>query len=60
MPEQTDKAEKALKEEKAVTLSVRLALVGISDQPVSANHTTVGVAPGIAYLDFGYCRACMS
>jgi hypothetical protein len=66
MPEQMHKVEKAVKEEKAlkeekvlkdekpVTVSVRLAPVGTSDQPVSANHTTVSVAPGIAYLDFGF------
>jgi hypothetical protein len=60
MPEQMHKVEKAVKEEKAlkdekaVTVNVRLAPVGTSDQPVSANHTTVSVAPGIAYLDFGF------
>ena len=35
MPEQTEKPEKKVREGKAVALSVRLAPVGTSDQPVS-------------------------
>ncbi len=37
-----------------VALNVKLTPVNQSDQPVSANYTTVGVAQGIAYLDFGF------
>jgi len=33
---------------------VKLTPVNQSDQPVSANYSTVGVAQGIAYLDFGF------
>lgn len=40
--------------ERMHTLTVRLTPVNQSDQPVSANHTTVSVAQGIAYLDFGF------
>jgi len=54
MPEQIEKPEKKAREGKAVALSLRLAPVNNSDQPVSANHTTVSVAQGIAYLDFGF------
>ena len=59
MPEQTEKPEKKAREGKAVALSVRLTPVGTSDQPVSANHTTVSVAQGIAYLDFGFIEPAM-
>ena len=39
---------------KVVSLSVRLDSIGQSDQPVLANYTTVGVAQGMVYLDFGF------
>jgi hypothetical protein len=42
MPEQTRK------------LTVKLTTVGQADQPISANHTHLSVAQGIAYLDFGF------
>ena len=48
MPEPTDKTERV------VSLNVKLTPVNHSDQPVSANYSTVGVAQGIAYLDFGF------
>lgn len=35
-------------------MNVTLTPVGPSDQPVSANYATVGVAQGIAYVDFGF------
>jgi len=44
----------AERNEKVVALNVKLAPVNQSDQPVSANYTTVGAAQGIAYLDFGF------
>jgi len=44
----------AERNEKVVTLNVKLTPVNQSDQPVSANYSTVGVAQGIAYLDFGF------
>jgi len=41
--------------EKPVTaINVALRPVEQSNQPVSANYSTVGVAQGIAYLDFGF------
>jgi hypothetical protein len=35
-------------------VQVKLQPIDQSDQPVSANYSTVGVAQGIAYLDFGF------
>lgn len=37
-----------------VTLQIKLKPVDRSDQPLSANYTIVGVAQGVAYLDFGF------
>jgi len=39
---------------KSVALRVKLRAVNNSDLPVSANYTTATLAPGIAYLDFGF------
>ena len=36
------------------TIDVTLRPVEQSNQPLSANYSTVGVAQGIAYLDFGF------
>ena len=38
----------------SLAVQVRLRALNNSDQPVSANFTTASVAPGIAYLDFGF------
>lgn len=38
----------------AVALQVKLKPVNQSDQPLSVNYSAVGVAQGIAYLDFGF------
>ena len=35
-------------------MAVRLAPVNNSDQPVLANYATVNVAPGMAFIDFGF------
>lgn len=41
--------------EKSVkTINVTLRPIDRSNQPVSANYSTVGVAQGVAYLDFGF------
>src|SRR5262245_50057663 len=40
--------------EKSIALNVRLKPVEHSDQPHAANYTNVGVAQGIAYVDFGF------
>lgn len=37
-----------------IALNVRLKPVDHSDLPHSANYSNVGVAQGIAYLDFGF------
>lgn len=44
----------AERNENVVALNVKLTPVENSDQPVSANYTTVGVVQGLAYLDFGF------
>ena len=35
-------------------LGIRLTPVGNSDQPVVANYVSVNVAPGMAFIDFGF------
>ncbi len=35
-------------------LGIRLAPVGDSDQPVVANYSAVDLAPGMAFIDFGF------
>ena len=40
--------------EKTIPLNVRLKPVDHSDLPHSANYSNVGVAQGIAYVDFGF------
>ena len=40
--------------EKAIALNVRLKPSESSAQPRATNYTNVGVAQGIAYLDFGF------
>ena len=47
------------KNEKVVALNVKLRPVEQSDQPVSVNYTTVGVAQGIAYIDCGFIEPAM-
>ena len=41
-------------QEKITTVNVRLRAVEQSDQPIMSNFTTVAVAQGIAYVDFGF------
>lgn len=48
MPEQLNRMEQTL------AVPVKLSPVNHSDQPVSANYTTVNIAQGIAYVDFGF------
>lgn len=40
--------------DKTIALNVRLKPIDNSNQPHSANYTNVGVAQGIAYVDFGF------
>lgn len=39
---------------KTIAIDVRLKAVDHSDLPHAANYTSVGVAQGIAYVDFGF------
>ena len=41
-------------QEKSAAVTVRLRPVDQSDQPIMVNFSTVSVAQGIAYLDFGF------
>jgi hypothetical protein len=41
-------------QDKTISLNVRLNPIEHSDRPHTANYTNVGVAQGIAYLDFGF------
>lgn len=47
MPEQNNKPQR-------VELNINLAPAGDSDQPVLANISRVSLAPGLAYIDFGF------
>lgn len=40
--------------EKVVAVNVRLKPIGQSDQPVLVNYSHVGLAQGLAYVDFGF------
>ena len=40
--------------DKVLALNVRLKSSDLSAHPRATNHTNVGVAEGIAYLDFGF------
>ena len=40
--------------EKVLALNVRLKPVEASAHPLATNYTNVGVAQGIAYVDFGF------
>jgi hypothetical protein len=39
---------------KTQSLGIRLAAVENSDQPVFANYTSLNVAPGTVFIDFGF------
>jgi hypothetical protein len=60
MAEKSEKGNSALPEPAAaggaqqVQLGIRLQPVDHSDQPVFANFSTVQVAPGMVFLDFGF------
>jgi hypothetical protein len=44
---------------KAKGLGIRLMPVDNSDQPVVANYTTLNVAPGMVFIDFGFLEPAM-
>jgi hypothetical protein len=44
---------------KAASLGVRLTPVGNSDQPVVANYCLINLAPGMAFIDFGFLEPAM-
>jgi hypothetical protein len=41
------------------SLGIRLAPSGGSEQPVVANYTQINVAPGMAFVDFGFLEPAM-
>ena len=57
MAEETGKKDAPAQTEtkkKPVGLNVKLLPASPSDQPVLANYTTLNVAPGLLYIDFGF------
>lgn len=46
-------------QDKSIVLNVRLKPGEISAHPMAANYTNVGVAQGIAYVDFGFIEPAM-
>jgi hypothetical protein len=44
---------------KAASLGIRLVPVDGSDQPVLANYTSLNVAPGMVFIDFGFLEPAM-
>ncbi len=46
-------------QEKMTSVNVRLRPVEQSDQPIMSNFSTVAVAQGIAYVDFGFIEPAM-
>lgn len=40
-------------------MGIRLAPVGNSDQPVVANYCSINIAPGMAFVDFGFLEPAM-
>ncbi len=54
MAEPSDKGERKDPAEKMIALNVKLTPGGDSELPVWANYSTISVAQGIAYLDFGF------
>jgi len=50
----TKTAGEAGKRPQAVGLGIRLIPVENSDQPVVANYTSLNMAPGMVFLDFGF------
>lgn len=43
----------------SATLGVRLTPVGNSNQPVVANYCLINIAPGMAFIDFGFLEPAM-
>jgi hypothetical protein len=43
----------------SATLGVRLTPLGNSDQPIVANYCLINVAPGMAFIDFGFLEPAM-
>jgi len=41
------------------SMGIRLAPVENSDQPVVANYSSINVAPGMAFIDFGFFEPAM-
>ncbi|MGH7255155.1 MAG: hypothetical protein ACREI3_05200, partial [Nitrospirales bacterium] len=54
MADQPEKMQRKDPTEKVIALNVTLMPGGDSELPVWANYSTISVAQGIAYLDFGF------
>ena len=53
-PQEKPAAAEPGKQPRAVGLGVRLVPTSDSDQPVVANYTSLNVAPGMVFVDFGF------
>lgn len=53
-PAGPDAAPAATAQSKGVNLGIRLVAGNDSDLPVVANYTALNVAPGMAFIDFGF------
>lgn len=47
------------KQAQSVGMGIRLMPVENSDQPVVANYTSLNVAPGMVFVDFGFLEPAM-
>jgi hypothetical protein len=59
MAEEKEKAKPAGQQPRTVGLGVRLVPTGESDQPRVANYTSITLAPGMAFVDFGFFEPAM-
>lgn len=53
-PPKTETTAQSGREQKPVELTLRLVPSANSDQPVFANYAALSVAPGVAFIDFGF------
>ncbi|HUQ76696.1 MAG TPA: hypothetical protein VM183_18400 [Burkholderiales bacterium] len=58
-PDQAKTDQPKTDQPKTIGLGVRLTPTGDSDQPRVANYTSVTLAPGMVFLDFGFFEPAM-
>ena len=55
----TEQASAQAQQPRTIGLGVRLVPAGDSDQPRVANYTSLTLAPGMAFIDFGFFEPAM-